>query len=340
MNTDMAPPPLPHIPQASAIRPKKSRTNLIAGIVIAFIVACGIFILIAIALAVHYGSALPFGSRVALIHLEGAIYDSSEFLKELEYHSRDSRVRAMVVRIESPGGAVAASQEIYAELNKYRTGKRTGHKVPVVISFGNVAASGGYYVACAGDRIVSNPGTITGSIGVIFSVPEASQILNTIGLKFNTIKSGELKDAGSMTRPMTDKERAYLQTVIDNVHQQFQADVIAGRRDALIKALAAKNNTPEANVKDAEIKQYIASLADGRILSGKEAREAGLVDELGTIEDAIKLACKLGGVSTETPASEMPRHKGLAEALFGSAENLLRFANRAAGAPLQYRLPW
>jgi protease-4 len=230
--------------------------------------------LVAVALAAAWlGPRLPFGGdRVAIIAVEGVITDSREVIEQLHRYRDLPAVRALVLRINSPGGAVAPSQEIYQEVLKFR--RQTGK--PVVASLGSVAASGGYYVAAAADRIVANPGSITGSIGVILQIPNVSGLLQKVGIKTTVIKAGENKDLGSITRDLTEAERRILQEVMDDVHVQFIEAVAQGRRMDRAR---------------------LEPLADGRIFSGRQALGLGLVDELGDLSDAIDRAGSLVGIS-------------------------------------------
>jgi protease-4 len=210
------------------------------------------------------------GEKVAVIEVNGPIVDARPTLESLKHFREEAAVKAMVLRIDSPGGGVGPSQEIYAEVLKTRAVK------PVVASMGAVAASGGYYIAAATDGIVANPGTVTGSIGVIMGYTNFGQLLERIGLTPVVIKSGTFKDTGSPTREMTAQEKALLQGVIDDMHQQFVTAIAEGRKMPIEK---------------------VAALADGRIYSGKQAQTKGLVDKLGNFEDAVDWAGQLGGIS-------------------------------------------
>ena len=211
------------------------------------------------------------GPKVALVEIDGVILDSKETVQQLERHLQNPTVRAFLIRIESPGGGVAASQEIYEELLKVRR----VHGKPVVVSMGSLAASGGYYVASAADRILANPGTITGSIGVIMQIPNFGELLQKIGIRSVVIKSGAYKDLASATRELTPEERRILQSVLDDVHDQF------------IQAVAEARRLERGRVEQ---------LADGRIFSGRQAQELGLVDELGDLQDALTRAGALAGI--------------------------------------------
>lgn len=214
-----------------------------------------------------------FGDRVAIIDVQGVITSSDNVIRQLKKYTAAGNVRALVLRIESPGGGVAAAQEIHEEVKKVR---ERGKKV--VASMGSVAASGGYYIACAADSIVANPGTLTGSIGVIFEFPILEDLLKKIGVRWEVIKSGEMKDIGSFSRKITEKERKHLQSVIDDTYEQF------------VNVLVANRNLP---------KKKVLALADGSIFTGQQAQKLGLVDQLGNMEDAIKLAGKMAGIQGE-----------------------------------------
>jgi protease-4 len=215
-------------------------------------------------------AGLGLGGRVAQVDVEGLIVDGDRVVRELRRYGDDPTIRAVVVRIQSPGGVVGPTQEIHDAVRDLR---RRGK--PVVASMGAVAASGGYYLAVAADRIVANPGTLTGSIGVIMQLPEVEGLLKKVGVRYEVLKAGRLKDAGSFSRPMAAEERAVLQGLLDDMHDQF------------ITAVAEGRHLDAARVR---------VLADGRVYSGRQARDLGLVDALGGLEEAIRLAGELGQV--------------------------------------------
>ncbi len=210
--------------------------------------------------------------KVAVVRIEGPIIDSKNPIEEIKDYIKDPSIKAVVLRVDSPGGAVAPSQEIYEEVKKATSKKK------VIVSMGSIAASGGYYISAPANRIIANPGTLTGSIGVIMEIPNIEGLMNKIGVKTETIKSGRHKDIASAFRKMGKEERIILQGVLDDVHGQF------------IKAVSEGRNMPFDNVKE---------LADGRIFTGKQALDAGLVDELGDLEDAVVVAAKLAGIKGE-----------------------------------------
>jgi protease IV len=210
-----------------------------------------------------------FGEKVGVIEIVGAITDSKTIVDQIKTFREEDAVKAIVLRIDSPGGGVGASQEIYREI------QRTVSEKTVIASMGSVAASGGYYVAAACDGIVANPGTITGSIGVIMGYTNFEELLSKIGLTPVVIKSGEYKDLGSPVRAMTSEEQSLLQELTLKIHRQF-VDAIADGRGMPI--------------------EQVEAIADGRIFTGQEAETLGLVDRLGNVQDAIQWAGELGGI--------------------------------------------
>ncbi len=242
------------------------------------------------------GSSLFAGGRVAVVDVEGLIVDATRTVRELTQEAEDPTVRALVVRIQSPGGVVGPTQEIHDAILRIRDEGK-----PVVASMGSIAASGGYYLAAAATRIVANPGTLTGSIGVIMQLAEVEGLLQKVGIRYEVIKSGRFKDAASFARAMTPEERAVLQAVLDDMHDQFVSAVAEGRQ------------LP---------KDRVRLLADGRVYSGRMAKELGLVDALGGLDDAVRLAGELGGIAGK-PQVVRPRRSfrlwDLADWLTGSS---------------------
>lgn len=234
---------------------------------------------------------LPIGDKVALVRVEGPILDAKETIDELKEHVKDLSVKAIVLRVDSPGGAVAPSQEIYEEVRK------AAAKKTVVVSMGSTAASGGYYISSPATRIVANPGTLTGSIGVIMEIPNLEGLMSKIGVKTDVIKSGEHKDIASVFRGIRKEEREILQAILDNVHNQFINAVAEGRRMTL---------------------DDVKKIADGRVYTGEQALKAGLVDELGNLEDAIKVAAKLSGIKGEPTVVSKEKKLSLINLLRGS----------------------
>lgn len=215
-------------------------------------------------------SRLAFGDKIAIVEVKGVIAQSSGIIEELQQYLEDREVKAIILRIDSPGGGVGPAQEIYREVMKIKPKKK------VVTSMGSVAASGGYYIASASDLIVANPGTITGSIGVIMQFSNFEELLKKIGIKGVVLKSGEHKDIGSPFREMTPEEKKIMQEVLDNVHQQFIQAVADGRKLDRAK---------------------VVEIADGRILTGEQAKNLGLVDQMGNLQDTIEITAKMVGIS-------------------------------------------
>ncbi|MBI4654839.1 MAG: signal peptide peptidase SppA [Nitrospirae bacterium] len=239
---------------------------------------------------------VPIGERIALINVRGVILDSKDVVEELKEYSNDNSVKAIVLRVESPGGGVAPSQEIYEEIKKVKEKKK------VVVSMGTVAASGGYYISCPAHKIVANPGTLTGSIGVIMEIPNFKGLMDKIGVKTEVIKSGRYKDIVSAFKSVAPGEKKILQELLDDVHDQF------------ITAVAESRNMKIEDVRE---------LADGRIFTGKAAKKFGLIDEIGTLEDAIKLAAKISGIKGEPQVVSKKEKFSLLSLIAGQMPNEL-----------------
>ena len=225
---------------------------------------------------------LRFGEKVGVIEIEGMMTEARGVIEQIKTFRERESIKAIVLRINSPGGPVGPAQEIYREIEKTVEAKK------VVASLGSIAASGGYYVASSADRIMANPGTITGSIGVIMGYTNFQELFKKIGLSPVVIKSGEYKDLASPVREMSEKEREILQTFTDNIHTQFIEDVAQGRGES-----------PDA----------IRKIADGRIFSGETAMQYGLVDRLGNLADAIEWAGRLGGIKGKIKSVYPPEKK-------------------------------
>lgn len=233
---------------------------------------------------------VPIGEKVALVRIEGPIIDSKNTIEEIKDYTKDSSVKALVLRVDSPGGAVAPSQEIYEEVRK------AAGKKPVVVSMGSIAASGGYYISSPATKIFANPGTLTGSIGVIMEIPNIEGLMNKVGIKTDVIKSGRHKDIASVFRGRSKEEREILQAVLDDVHEQFITAVAEGRK---------------------MIPDDVKKIADGRVFTGRQAQKIGLVDEIGNLEDAIKAASKLAGIKGEPQVVAKKEKFSLIELLRG-----------------------
>ena len=253
------------------------------------------------------------GDKIAVVKLEGVILDSQETMEQLRRYRRNRSVKAVVLRVDSPGGAVGPSQEIFRQV------QRLVQEKTVVASFGAVAASGAYYAACPATKIMANPGTLTGSIGVVMEITNVEGLMQWIRIRHQVIKSGKFKDVGSPFREMTPAERAFLQGFVDDVHAQFEEAVAQGRH--LDSAAVHK-------------------LADGRIFTGRQAKELGLVDEIGNLEDAIRLAADLVGIKGEPEViwPERPRPFWLARLAQDIAKQVVEEA-RPSSIRALYLLP-
>ncbi|MFQ5329015.1 MAG: signal peptide peptidase SppA [Thermodesulfobacteriota bacterium] len=260
------------LPRGRALETKTSR--VIKRILIPALAAIGSFFIIVLVFSivislVKGGDGALFADKVAVVDIRGVIVGSREINRQInEYADRDD-VKAIILRIDSPGGGVGPSQEIYREVMRVRD------KVTIVASMGSVAASGGYYIASATHKIIANPGTITGSIGVIIEFANVEEILSKVGLKGFVVKSGPFKDIGSPLREMSGEERRLVQGVVDDLHRQFVGAVAEGRGMDV---------------------SLISEIADGRFFSGEQSVELGLVDEIGNFNDAVEAAAALAGI--------------------------------------------
>ena len=231
-----------------------------------------LFVLSLVILSIVINLFAGMKGKVAVVNVIGPIVEAKTVADEIKGHAKDSSIRAIVLRVDSPGGGVVASQEIYEQVKKAKVKKK------IVVSMGSVAASGGYYIAAPADHIIANSGTITGSIGVIMVVPNLKGLLDKVGIKTDVVKSGRLKDLASVFRGIGPEEREIIQGVMDDVHEQFISAVAEGRKMPVKK---------------------VRAIADGRIFSGRQALKAGLVDGLGDLDSAVKKAASLAGIEGE-----------------------------------------
>lgn len=242
-------------------------------------------------------STATSGAKVGVVDLTGMITDVSDVLKQLQEFSNDKSIKGVVLRIDSPGGAVGPSQEVFNAV------KRLKSKKAIVTSMGAVAASGGLYSALSSNKIFAQPGTLTASIGVIMQIPNFAALAEKVGFTMVTIKSGGLKDTGNTFRPMSDAERDYLENTARSVHQQFIRDVATSR------------NLPEEKVKE---------FADGRVLTGEDALKVGLIDGYGDIYEAAKASLEIAGIVGEEPSLVYPPKKfGQLKELFENTTKLV-----------------
>lgn len=279
-------------------------------VIIAVVVVATLLLLFAMSvqiarLVLGDGFITSSGDGVGYVEIKGPILESGETVKQLAEMRKKTNVKAVVLRIESPGGVIGPSQEIYAAVQKLAKTKK------VVVSMGSVAASGGYHVAIPAAVIYANPGTITGSIGVLMKLSNVEGLMDKVGMKAFTLKSGKFKDTGSPVRPLTDEDKALLQGVIGNLHEQF------------VKAVAESRKLPVEEVR---------RLADGRVYTGEQALALRLVDRLGTLEDAVEEAGRLAGIKGE-PTLIMPpkKRKFLRELLLEEVSGIFSAAARRDG---------
>lgn len=278
----------------------------IAGFIVFFIISVSVF-----ALFIGGNEAMSWGEGVGLVEVKGLIVDSEETVRQLEELKKNDGVKAVVLRVDSPGGVVGPSQEIYAEVKKVAAKKK------VVVSMGSLAASGGYYISVPATMIMANPGTITGSIGVLIKLSNVEGLLGKVGVKAFTLKTGKFKDAGSPLRAMTDQEKEMLQSVIDNTHNQF------------VKAVAEGRKLPVEEVE---------KLADGRIFTGEQALALKLIDKTGTLQDAIEMAGKMAGIKGEPRVIRPPgKSSGWLDILVeGTATRISELSMRERGMSISY----
>ncbi|MDP8206439.1 MAG: signal peptide peptidase SppA [Candidatus Electryonea clarkiae] len=263
---------------------RKGRSDAIA----AFVLIGGLIIIILIASMAFRqpsgGSGIEMdmirGDRVGLVDIIGPIYDARRWCEQIDAFRLEEKVKAIVIRIDSPGGGVAASQELYSAISRARKAK------PVIASLGSVAASGGYYAAIGADTIVANPGTTTGSIGVLMELTQFYELMEKIGIDAEMIKSGEYKDTGWPFRDLTAKDRKYLQNYVDDAYDQFT------------EAVALERNM--------EIEQ-VKKVADGRVFTGRQAHELGLIDLIGDQYEAIRIAGEISGLGEEPKIAKPPK---------------------------------
>ena len=283
------------------------RLRVLVAAVLVYLGVAGLFIIGVGGLSRGEGGPALFGPRVAIVELEGVIIEVDDIVRELKAHRENPSIRAVVMRINSPGGVVAPTQELHDAVLRLRQARK-----PVVASLGAVAASGGYYVAVACDQIYANPGTLTGSIGVIMQLANFEQLMKKVGVDYVVVKAGQFKDIGNVGRAMTPDERRVMQALLDDVHGQF------------IDAVATGRKLPREDV---------VRFADGRVFSGTQAKELRMVDALGGLEDAVLESAKLAGIPTP-PTVVQPRRRF-------SIMELLRsqFGGTAAGLLMRPTLP-
>jgi len=291
---------------------KKSRPLLI---VLTILLVVAIVLGGTLLLVLHFfnpSSTGLFEEKIGVVSITGTISSSKKISSELVKFAKDDSISAIILRINSPGGGVGASQEIYREVQKITPQK------PVVVSMGSVAASGGYYVAAPATKIVSNPGTITGSIGVFIQFVRLEELLNKIGVDLEIVKSGEFKDMGSPDRKLTQRDRDILDALIKDLQGQFVSAVASGRNLSVEK---------------------VQEFADGRIFSGARAKDLGLVDYMGNFQDAVEITKKIVGIKGDVALVYPKKSTGELWNLFleSSARNIVGVLTEKGGSSAEYR---
>ena len=257
-----------------------------------------------------------FSDRVQVVDIEGELMDSRPILDQLKRYEDSSSVRAILLNIDSPGGGVATSQELYTEIRRLREKKNK----TIVAYMSSTGASGAYYVACAANKIIANPGTIVGSIGVIAEWVNYEDLLQWAKLKEIVFKTGEFKDTGSPTRALTDRERVYFQGLIDDMYVQFVESVASGRNLEL---------------------QEVRSLADGRVFTGRDAKQRKLIDEIGNFQDAIDLTAKLAGISGKPRLIRLGRQRvTLLDVLTTDLSRFVPFNGQTLKSQIRFQYLW
>jgi protease IV len=282
----------------------------------AFVLLAAIVIAIALTVSPDEAADFSFSDRIQVVDIEGELLQSTPILEQLKRYEDSNSVKAILLNIDSPGGGVAVSQEIYAELRRLREKKDK----TIVAYLSSTGASGAYYVACSANKIVANPGTIVGSIGVIAEWVSYAELLEWAKLKDIVFKTGEFKDTGSPMRPLTDNEKKYFQGLIDDMYVQFVEAVSSGRKLDL---------------------QEVRSMADGRVFTGRDAKERKLIDEIGNFQDAIDLTAKLSGISGKPRLLRLNRPRvTLLDVLTTDLSRLVPFNGQGMQSRIKFQYLW
>ena len=282
----------------------------------AFVLLAAIVIAIALTVSPDEAADFSFSDRIQVVDIEGELLQSTPIVEQLKRYEDSNSVKAILLNIDSPGGGVAVSQEIYEELKRLREKKDK----TIVAYLSSTGASGAYYVACAANKIVANPGTIVGSIGVIAEWVSYAELLEWAKLKDIVFKTGEFKDTGSPTRPLTDNEKKYFQGLIDDMYVQFVEAVSSGRKLDL---------------------QEVRSMADGRVFTGRDAKERKLIDEIGNFQDAVDLTAKLSGISGKPRLLRLSRPRvTLLDVLTTDLSRLVPFNGHGMQSQIKFQYLW
>lgn len=278
---------------------------------------------LAIVLAATGGRSAPLmGQRIAILEIDGIIFDDIELLEQIRELRHNGSVKGVLVAINSPGGEVGPSQSIYRELRRIRD----EDGMPVVATIGSVGASGGYYAALGADSIFVLPGSLTGSIGVVMEIPQIQELMDRVGVEMEVVKSAEFKDVGSPFRPFRENDREVLEGLIQDLYAQF------------VEAVAEEREIPVDEVR---------RLADGRVYTGQQALDAGLVDRIGNLNDALAAVGRMAGLGDDPRVMWPPKRRGfsLLDVVLGGAKgagltSLLRPLEEARGPKLRYIVPF
>jgi len=282
----------------------------------AFVLLSVIVIAIALTISSDEAADFPFSDRIQVVDVEGELLQSRPILEQLKRYEDSNSVKAILLNIDSPGGGVAVSQEIYAEIKRLREKK---DKI-IVAYLSSTGASGAYYISCGANKIVANPGTIVGSIGVIAEWVNYADLLEWAKVKDVVFKTGEFKDTGSPTRALTDNERRYFQGLIDDMYVQFVEAVSSGRKLDL---------------------QEVRSMADGRVFTGRDAKEKKLVDEIGNFQDAVDLIAKMAGISGKPRLLRLNRQRvTLLDVLTTDLSRLVPFNGQGMKSHIKFQYLW
>jgi protease-4 len=279
-----------------------------------------LILIVALSLVLAYSGSdsgdFAFGNRIQVVDIEGVLADSRPIIEQLKRYEDTKSVPAILLNVDSPGGGVAASQEIYKEIKRLREKK---HKI-VVAYMSSVGASGAYYVSCPADKIIANPGTIVGSIGVIAEWVNYGDLFQWAKLKDVTFKTGEFKDTGSPTRPLTDREKEYFQGLIDEMYVDFVDAVATGRKMDV---------------------EAVRAVADGRVFTGRDAKEKKLIDEIGNFQDAVDLTASLAGISGKPNLLRSVRERvTVLDLLTGDVSKLNLFGAQPFKSQVRFQYLW
>ncbi len=262
------------------------------------------------------GTQFGFSDRIQVVDIEGELVDSREVIQQLKRFEDSNSVKAILLNINSPGGGVAVSQELYTEIKRLR--EKKGKTIVAYMS--STGASGAYYMSCAANKIIANPGTVVGSIGVFAEWTNYGCLMEWAKIKDIVFKSGEFKDTGSPSRPLTDREKTYFQSLIDDMYVQFVEAVASGRHMEI---------------------QDVRALADGRVYTGRDAKEKKLIDETGNFQDAVDLTAKLAGISGKPRLMQASRQRvTLWDVLTGDLSRIMPFQSTALKSELHFQYLW